>query len=181
LAEHPLLQGRDARIDWRNDQFDPMTPVLQTAEADARTKLERRVDYCHFDEACTATRRSRIHAGAHVHGQQAPASTRQHPWCATQSPHKVLAVPVPARSSLGREQPRTDLDAEAFQTEAFSDAHIHLRRFTGIIASIDVATAMMAGDPGRSLVQETLDEARPFRRAMAARTADWLEERTQCG
>src|SRR5690554_7169305 len=45
----------------------------------------------------------------------------------------------------------------------------------GIIASIDVATGMMAGEPGRSLVQETLDEALSFRRAMQ-QTAEHLDE-----
>ena len=38
----------------------------------------------------------------------------------------------------------------------------------GIIASCDVAAAMMEQPAGRSLVQETIDEALSFRRAMTA-------------
>ncbi len=39
----------------------------------------------------------------------------------------------------------------------------------GIIASCDVAAAMMEQPAGRALVQETIDEALSFRRAMTAR------------
>ena len=38
----------------------------------------------------------------------------------------------------------------------------------GIIASCDVAAAMMEQPAGRALVQETIDEALSFRRAMTA-------------
>ena len=38
----------------------------------------------------------------------------------------------------------------------------------GIIASCDVAAAMMEQPAGRALVQETIEEALSFRRAMAA-------------
>ena len=38
----------------------------------------------------------------------------------------------------------------------------------GIIASCDVAAAMMVQPGGRALVQETIDEALSFRRAMNA-------------
>ena len=65
------------------------------------------------------------------------------------------------------------LDVERFN-EAFM-MHTSTSPHYGIIASIDVATGMMAGEPGRSLVQETLDEALSFRRAMQ-QTAERLDE-----
>lgn len=45
--------------------------------------------------------------------------------------------------------------------------HISTSPQYGILASLDVASAMMEGPAGRSLIQETFDEALSFRRALA--------------
>lgn len=92
---------------------------------------------------------------------------------ATQSPHKVLAALSQASIILAENSEDQQLDVERFN-EAFM-MHASTSPHYGIIASIDVATGMMAGAPGRSLVQETLDEALSFRRAMQ-QTAERLDE-----
>src|SRR5690606_13560533 len=68
------------------------------------------------------------------------------------------------------------LDRDRFN-EAFM-MHISTSPQYGIIASLDVASAMMEGPAGRSLIQETFDEALSFRRALAnarhnLEAADW--------
>jgi arginine decarboxylase len=57
------------------------------------------------------------------------------------------------------------LDRDRFN-EAFM-MHISTSPQYSIIASLDVASAMMEGPAGRSLLQETFDEALSFRRALA--------------
>jgi arginine decarboxylase len=71
---------------------------------------------------------------------------------------------------------RRQLDRDRFN-EAFM-MHISTSPQYGIIASLDVASAMMEGPAGRSLIQETFDEALSFRRALAnvrrnLATNDW--------
>ncbi len=56
------------------------------------------------------------------------------------------------------------LDRQRFN-EAFM-MHISTSPQYGILASLDVASAMMEGPAGRSLIQETFDEALSFRRAL---------------
>ena len=57
------------------------------------------------------------------------------------------------------------LDRDRFN-EAFM-MHISTSPQYSIIASLDVASAMMEGPAGRSLLQEMFDEALSFRRALA--------------
>ena len=66
-------------------------------------------------------------------------------------------------SSTARTQ---QLDMARFN-EAFM-MHTSTSPQYGIIASCDVAAAMMEQPAGRALVQETIDEALSFRRAMTA-------------
>ena len=85
---------------------------------------------------------------------------------ATQSTHKLLAAL--SQSSMIHVQNSTDgqLDMTRFN-EAFM-MHTSTSPHYGIIASCDVAAAMMEQPGGRALVQETIDEALSFRRAMNA-------------
>lgn len=63
-----------------------------------------------------------------------------------------------------RNSAQRDLDAERFN-ESFM-MHTSTSPHYGVIAACDVASKMMEGDAGRSLVQEMHDEAIAFRRAM---------------
>src|SRR5690606_8703636 len=92
---------------------------------------------------------------------------------ATQSPHTVLAALSQASIILAENSVEQQLDVERFN-ESFM-MHTSTSPHYGIIASIDVATGMMAGEPGRSLVPEALDEALSFRLAMQ-QTAERLDE-----
>ena len=174
LAEHPLLQGREARIKLAvltNSTYDGL---CYNAEL-IKDELEDAVDILHFDEAWYGYAAfHEFYAGRHGMGKKRGFDRAKHPLVfATQSPHKVLAALSQASIILAENSVDQQLDVERFN-EAFM-MHTSTSPHYGIIASIDVATGMMAGEPGRSLVQETLDEALSFRLAMS-QTAERLDE-----
>tara|TARA_R110001592_G_scaffold53784_10_gene164928 strand:+ start:8712 stop:10964 length:2253 start_codon:yes stop_codon:yes gene_type:complete len=174
LAEHPLLQGREAKIRLAvltNSTYDGL---CYNAEL-IKDELEDAVDVLHFDEAWYGYAAfHEFYAGRHGMGSQRGFERAKHPLVfATQSPHKVLAAMSQASIILAENSVEQQLDLDRFN-EAFM-MHTSTSPHYGIIASIDVSTGMMAGEPGRSLVQETLDEALSFRRAMQ-QTAERLDE-----
>ncbi|PTS86916.1 lysine decarboxylase [Pseudomonas sp. HMWF032] len=83
----------------------------------------------------------------------------------THSTHKLLAAFSQASMIHVQDGGKRQLDRDRFN-EAFM-MHISTSPQYGIIASLDVASAMMEGPAGRSLIQETFDEALSFRRALA--------------
>jgi arginine decarboxylase len=95
---------------------------------------------------------------------------------ATQSTHKLLAAFSQASMIHIQESETRKID-----TTRFNDAfmmHGSTSPHYGIIASLDVSSAMMEGASGRSIVQETHDEAMRFRRSLAAigsnfKRTDW--------
>src|SRR6516165_5131759 len=87
---------------------------------------------------------------------------------ATQSTHKLLAAFSQASMIHVRSSPRAPVDRSRFN-EAYM-MHASTSPLYQLIASCDVAAAMMAGPGGRVLTDECLDEAVTFRRAMV-RTA----------
>ena len=85
---------------------------------------------------------------------------------ATHSTHKLLAALSQASMIHVQHGENKRLDMARFN-DAFM-MHTSTSPQYGIIASCDVAAAMMEQPAGRALVQETIDEALSFRRAMAA-------------
>lgn len=174
VANHPLLEGREPRIRLAvltNSTYDGL---CYNAEL-IKDELEDAVDVLHFDEAWYGYAAfHEFYAGRHGMGRKRGFPRAKHPMVfATQSPHKVLAALSQASIILAENSDEQELDEERFN-EAFM-MHASTSPHYGIIASIDVTTGMMAGAPGRSLVQETLDEALSFRRAMQ-QTAERLDE-----
>jgi arginine/lysine/ornithine decarboxylase len=84
----------------------------------------------------------------------------------TQSTHKLLAAWSQASMIHIQHAENRRLDMARFN-DAFM-MHTSTSPQYGIIASCDVAAAMMEQPAGRALVQETIDEALGFRRAMAS-------------
>jgi arginine decarboxylase len=97
---------------------------------------------------------------------------------ATQSTHKLLSALSQASMIHVLHAQERQLDLTRFN-EAFM-MHTSTSPQYGIIASCDVAAAMMEQPGGRALVQEMIDEALGFRRAMSAvkqqlKSAWWFE------
>ncbi len=123
--------------------------------------LRDRVPYLHYDEAWFGYARFHpLYAGRF--GMHATAEVGPTVF-ATQSTHKVLAA-FSQGSMLHVRQGRGPVDHLRFN-EAFMMLTSTSPQYT-IVASLDVATKMMAGHSGRFLVEETIEEAIVFRKKM---------------
>ena len=125
------------------------------------------VDVLHFDEAWYAYANfHEFYDGYHAISSAHPARSPHSITFATQSTHKLLAALSQASMIHIQHSDKQRLDMPRFN-DAFM-MHISTSPQYGIIASCDVAAAMMEQPAGRALVQETIEEALSFRRAMAA-------------
>ena len=89
----------------------------------------------------------------------------------TQSTHKLLAGLSQASQILVQESETRKLDRDIFN-EAFL-MHTSTSPQYAIIASCDVAAAMMEEPAGKALVEESIAEALDFRRAMRKVDEEW--------
>jgi len=119
----------------------------------------------HFDEAWYAYANfHEFYRGHHAISSAHPSRAEHALTFATQSTHKLLAAFSQA-SMVHVQNGRTRaLDMARFN-ESFM-MHTSTSPQYGILGSCDVAAAMMEQPAGRALVQEMLDEALAFRRAM---------------
>ncbi|HEY6858777.1 MAG TPA: Orn/Lys/Arg decarboxylase N-terminal domain-containing protein [Pseudolabrys sp.] len=123
------------------------------------------VEVLHFDEAWYAYANFHefydgFHGISSTHPERSPNAIT----FATQSTHKLLAALSQASMIHVLNAKNKQLDMAHFN-DAFM-MHTSTSPQYGIIASCDVAAAMMEQPAGRALVQETIDEALSFRRAM---------------
>ena len=120
----------------------------------------------HFDEAWYAYANfHEFYDGYHAISSARPERSPTAITFATQSTHKLLAAFSQASMIHIQHAEQKQLDITRFN-EAFM-MHTSTSPQYGIIASCDVAAAMMEQPAGRALVQETIDEALSFRRAMS--------------
>lgn len=137
--------------------------VLYNVE-EIKTLLDGEIDTLHFDEAWLP------HAAFHDFYGDYHAIGEGRPRCeesmvfATQSTHKLLAGLSQASQILVQDANHNRLDRDIFN-EAYL-MHTSTSPQYAIIASCDVAAAMMEEPGGTALVEESLDEALEFRRAM---------------
>jgi len=125
------------------------------------------VDVLHFDEAWYAYANfHEFYDDYHAISSTQPTRSPHAITFATQSTHKLLAALSQASMIHVQHAQNRQLDMARFN-ESFM-MHTSTSPQYGIIASCDVAAAMMEQPAGRSLVQETIDEALSFRRAMTA-------------
>jgi len=126
--------------------------------------LDGRIDTLLFDEAWLP------HAAFHDFYQGMHAIGRDRERCresmvfATQSTHKLLAGLSQASQILVQDSQKRQLDRHSFN-EAYL-MHTSTSPQYAIIASCDVAAAMMEPPGGTALVEESIMEALDFRRAM---------------
>ncbi len=132
-----------------------------------KVSLKGAVEVLHFDEAWYAYANfHEFYDGFHGISSTQPARSQNAITFATHSTHKLLAAFSQASMIHIQHAESKRLDVTRFN-EAFM-MHTSTSPQYGIIASCDVAAAMMEQPAGRALVQETIDEAISFRRAMNA-------------
>ncbi|EMI17849.1 Biodegradative arginine decarboxylase [Rhodopirellula maiorica SM1] len=136
--------------------------------------LDGQIDTLHFDEAWLP------HAAFHDFYHNMHALGRDRPRCkeamvfATHSTHKLLAGLSQASQILVKESETQKLDRHIFN-EAYL-MHSSTSPQYAIIASCDVAAAMMEPPGGTALVEESIAEALNFRRAMRKVDAEWGDD-----
>ena len=129
-----------------------------------KTMLDGRIDNLHFDEAwCPHASFHDFYRNMHAIGQGRPRPKESMVY-ATQSTHKMLAGLSQASQILVSESETVKLDPTIFN-EAFL-MHTSTSPQYAIIASCDIAAAMMEPPGGTALVEESILEALDFRRAM---------------
>ncbi|MEY2929212.1 MAG: hypothetical protein RLZZ583_777, partial [Pseudomonadota bacterium] len=144
--------------------------ILYNVE-EIKEMLDGKIDSLHFDEAWLP------HATFHDFYGDYHAIGADRPRCkdslifSTQSTHKLLAGLSQASQILVQDAEKNKLDREVFN-ESFL-MHSSTSPQYSIIASCDVAAAMMEEPGGKALVEESLMEALDFRRAMRKVDIEW--------
>ncbi|WP_439683324.1 Arginine/lysine/ornithine decarboxylase [Cupriavidus oxalaticus] len=152
--------------------------VLYNAEQ-IKEMLAAEIDTLHFDEAWLPHAAFHdFYRNMHAIGKDRPRSKDALVF-ATQSTHKLLAGLSQASQILVQDSETRKLDRYRFN-EAYL-MHTSTSPQYSIIASCDVAAAMMEAPGGTALVEESIQEAMDFRRAMrkvegeydAGHNGDW--------
>ncbi len=144
--------------------------ILYNVE-EIKEMLDGKIDTLHFDEAWLP------HAAFHDFYGDYHAIGADRPRCkesmvfATQSTHKLLAGLSQASQILVQNSESRELDRDIFN-EAYL-MHTSTSPQYAIIASCDVAAAMMEAPAGTALVEESIAEALDFRRAMRKVDEEW--------
>jgi arginine decarboxylase len=144
--------------------------VLYNVE-EIKEMLDGKIDTLHFDEAWLP------HATFHDFYGDYHAIGADRPRCkesmvfSTQSTHKLLAGLSQASQILVQDAENNKLDRDVFN-EAYL-MHTSTSPQYSIVASIDVAAAMMEAPGGTALVEESIMEALDFRRAMRKVDEEW--------
>jgi arginine decarboxylase len=144
--------------------------VLYNVE-EIKEMLDGKIDTLHFDEAWLP------HATFHDFYGDYHAIGADRPRCkesmifSTQSTHKLLAGLSQASQILVQNAEDNQLDRDVFN-EAYL-MHTSTSPQYSIIASCDVAAAMMEAPGGTALVEESIMEALDFRRAMRKVDEEW--------
>ncbi len=166
IAANPLLKGVDpTKVKPRILTLTQSTydGVLYNTET-IKHSLDGYIDTLHFDEAWLPHAAFHKFYGCfHAMGKNRPRPKDQLVF-ATQSTHKLLAGISQASQVLVQDSQTRKLDRHLFN-EAYL-MHTSTSPQYAIIASCDVAAAMMEAPGGPALVEESISEAMDFRRAM---------------
>ncbi len=170
IAAHPFAsqaKGKPRVLSITQSTYDG---ILYNVEA-IKEALDGKIETLHFDEAWLP------HAAFHDFYGDYHAIGADRPRCkesmvfSTQSTHKLLAGLSQASQILVQDAEHQHLDRDLFN-EAYL-MHTSTSPQYAIIASCDVAAAMMEEPGGKALVEESLTEALNFRRAMRKVDEEW--------
>ncbi len=163
IAAHPFARESKSKprvLTVTQSTYDGVVYNVDTI----KEMLDGKVDTLHFDEAWLphATFHD-FYRGMHAIGTDR-ARCKESMIFATQSTHKMLAGLSQASQILVQDSDTRKLDRHSFN-EAYL-MHTSTSPQYSIIASCDVAAAMMEPPGGNALVEESILEALDFRRAM---------------
>ncbi len=170
IAANPFATDKNAKPRVLTITQSTYDGILYNVEA-IKDELDGKIDTLHFDEAWLP------HAAFHDFYGDYHAIGADRPRCkesmifSTQSTHKLLAGLSQASQILVQDAENNHLDRDVFN-EAYL-MHTSTSPQYAIIASCDVAAAMMEAPGGTALVEESIAEALDFRRAMRKVDEEW--------
>ncbi len=163
IDAHPFIKNKKKKpriLTLTQSTYDGVSYNVETI----KSMLDGKIDTLHFDEAWLP------HAAFHdfykdMHAIGKDRARAKHSMIfSTQSTHKMLAGLSQASQILVQDSETKKLNHHIFN-EAFL-MHTSTSPQYSIIASCDVAAAMMEAPGGKALVEESIHEALDFRRAM---------------
>ncbi|MFZ9645734.1 MAG: Orn/Lys/Arg decarboxylase N-terminal domain-containing protein [Fluviibacter sp.] len=172
IAANPFIADKGAKPRVLTITQSTYDGILYNVE-EIKEMLDGKIDTLHFDEAWLP------HAAFHDFYGDYHAIGADRPRCkesmvfSTQSTHKLLAGLSQASQILVQDSDDRKLDRDVFN-EAYL-MHTSTSPQYAIIASCDVAAAMMEEPGGPALVEESIAEALDFRRAMRKVDEEWGE------
>ena len=170
IDKNPFITDKKAKPRVLTITQSTYDGVLYNVE-EIKDMLDGKIDTLHFDEAWLP------HATFHDFYGDYHAIGEGRPRCkesmvfSTQSTHKLLAGLSQASQILVQDAENNKLDRDVFNESYLM--HTSTSPQYSIVASIDVAAAMMEAPGGTALVEESLMEALDFRRAMRKVDEDW--------
>ncbi len=170
ITANPFIADKNAKPRVLTITQSTYDGILYNVE-EIKEMLDGKIDTLHFDEAWLP------HAAFHDFYGDYHAIGADRPRCkesmvfSTQSTHKLLAGLSQASQILVQDSDDRKLDRDVFN-EAYL-MHTSTSPQYAIIASCDVAAAMMEEPGGPALVEESIAEALDFRRAMRKVDEEW--------
>ncbi len=163
IMANPLVKDKNAKPRVMTLTQSTYDGIIYNVEA-IKQQLDGHVDILHFDEAWLphATFHPLYHE-MHAIGERRPRSKSSMVF-STQSTHKLLAGLSQASQILVQDSQSRKLDRYRFNESYLM--HTSTSPQYAIIASCDVAAAMMEPPGGTALVGESISEALDFRNAM---------------
>ncbi len=170
IKANPFARNKKAKprvLTITQSTYDGILYNVETIKA----MLDGEIDTLHFDEAWLphATFHD-FYRDMHAIGKDRPRA-KESMIFSTQSTHKLLAGLSQASQILVQDCEAHKLDRDCFN-EAYM-MHTSTSPQYAIIASCDVAAAMMEPPGGTALVEESIAEALDFRRAMRKVDEEW--------
>ena len=173
IQDNPFIEDKNIKPRVLTITQSTYDGVLYNVE-EIKEMLDGKIDTLHFDEAWLP------HATFHDFYGDYHAIGADRPRCkesmvfSTQSTHKLLAGLSQASQILVENAENNQLDRDVFN-EAYL-MHTSTSPQYSIVASIDVAAAMMEAPEGQVLVEESIMEALDFRRAMRKVEKEWGDD-----
>ncbi|NQW34851.1 MAG: arginine/lysine/ornithine decarboxylase [Methylophilales bacterium] len=173
IENNPFIKDKSAKPRVLTITQSTYDGILYNVE-EIKELLDGKIDVLHFDEAWLP------HASFHDFYGDYHAIGADRPRCSeslifsTQSTHKLLAGLSQASQILVQDALMNKLDKELFNESYLM--HSSTSPQYSIIASCDVAAAMMDEPGGTALVEESIMEALDFRRAMRKVDQEWGDD-----
>ena len=173
IQDNPFIEDKNIKPRVLTITQSTYDGVLYNVE-DIKEMLDGKIDTLHFDEAWLphATFHD-FYGDYHAIGADR-ARCKESMVFSTQSTHKLLAGLSQASQILVENAENIQLDRDVFN-EAYL-MHTSTSPQYAIVASIDVAAAMMEAPEGQVLVEESIMEALDFRRAMRKVEKEWGDD-----